>query len=279
MKNFLIALLVISLFSCTNKEKADLLVYNATIYTVDSSFSTAEAMAIKDGKILAVGKMADLEKEYESKEKLDAQGKFIYPGFIDAHAHFTGYGLGLETISLFNTASWDDVIHNLGDAGKSIAEGKWIIGRGWDQNDWDDKNFPTNERLNKMFPNNPVLLTRVDGHAAIANQKALDIAGIKAGDTLTGGEIEEMEGTLTGILIDNAVDFVSSKIPKPTEEEFKYAMGQAEKNCFAVGWRGHCGCRARHWFPSSRSREDGRATIVAHLYSIYRPGGLFGRCQ
>ena len=234
MKNYFIAILSIVLFSCSSKEKADLLVYNATIYTVDSLFSTAEAMAIKDGKIIATGKTADLEKEYDAKEKLDAEGKFIYPGFIDAHAHFVGYGLGLKTISLFNTASWDDVIHNLNDA-KGIPKGDWMIGRGWDQNDWADKNFPDKKRLDERFPDNPVLLTRVDGHAAIANQKALDIAGIKAGDTLTGGKIEVKNGNLTGILIDNAVDLVSSKIPDATENELKFALQQAERNCFAVG--------------------------------------------
>jgi predicted amidohydrolase YtcJ len=234
MKNFLIALLFISLFSCNKKEKADLLVYNATIYTVDSSFSTTEAMVIKDGKILAVGKTADLEKEYESKEKLDAQGKFIYPGFIDAHAHFVGYGLSLQKVTLVGTNSWDEVVERVKTFAAENKEG-WITGRGWDQNDWDVKEFPENKKLNELFPDRPILLTRVDGHAAIVNQKALDLAGIKAGDTLTGGEIEEMEGTLTGILIDNAVDLVAEKIPAATDEQFKKALQAAQQNCFAVG--------------------------------------------
>ena len=222
------------LVSCSQKKKADLLVYNATIYTVDSSFSTAEAMVIADGKILATGKMADLEKEYDAKEKLDAIGKFIYPGFIDAHAHFVGYGLSLQRVDLTGTNSWEEVIEKVKGFAVENKEG-WITGRGWDQNDWDIKEFPTNEELNKFFPDRPVLLTRVDGHAAVANQKALDLAGIKAGDTLTGGEIEDHEGTLTGILIDNAVDLVSTKIPGATEEQFKNALQAAEKNCFAMG--------------------------------------------
>ena len=234
MKNFLLALLAISLFSCTHKEKADLLVYNATIYTVDSSFSTAEAMAIKDGKILAVGKIADLESAFEAKEKLDAEGKFIYPGFIDAHAHFVGYGMSLQKVDLTGTTSWDEVVERVKVFAAINKEG-WITGRGWDQNDWAIKEFPSNEKLNELFPDRPVLITRVDGHAAVANQKAIELAGIKAGDTLTGGEIEEMEGTLTGILVDNAVDLVSSKIPDATDEQFKIALQAAEKNCFAVG--------------------------------------------
>jgi predicted amidohydrolase YtcJ len=94
------------LLSCSQKQKADLLVYHATIYTIDSIFSTAEAMVIKDGKITALGKLADLEKKYAANEKIDAGGKFIYPGFIDAHAHFLGYGSGLQTANLVGTNSW-----------------------------------------------------------------------------------------------------------------------------------------------------------------------------
>ncbi len=234
MKNYIIAATILLLASCNAKKKADLLVYNATIYTVDSLFSTAEAMAIADGKILATGKMADLEKEYEAKEKLDAEGKFIYPGFIDAHAHFTGYGLSLQTVNLMGTNSWEEVIEKTKTFAAENPEG-WITGRGWDQNDWTEKNFPSNQELNELFPDRPVLLRRVDGHAAIANQKALDLAGIKAGDTLTGGEIEEMEGTLTGLLIDNAVRLVASKVPDASDEQFKKALQAAEKNCFEVG--------------------------------------------
>ena len=222
------------LFSCTGKEKADLLIYNATIYTVDSSFSRAEAMAIKEGKIVAIGKTADLEKQFDATEKTDAEGKFIYPGFIDAHAHFVGYGLSLKTVNLVETNSWEEVIERVKKFAVENPDG-WITGRGWDQNDWTNKEFPTNEILDTLFPDRPVLLTRVDGHAAVANQKALDLAGIKAGDTLTGGEIEEMEGTLTGILIDNAVDLVSTKIPPANRQQFKNALQAAEQNCFAMG--------------------------------------------
>lgn len=235
IKKILTVLPVLLLFlSCSQKLKADLFVYNGTIYTVDSSFSTAEAMVVADGKILETGKRADLEKKYDAKEKIDAQGKFIYPGFIDAHAHFTGYGLSLQTVNLMGTNSWDEVIEKVKVFAAENPEG-WITGRGWDQNDWATKDFPTNLKLNELFPERPVLLRRVDGHAAIANQKALDLAGIKAGDTLTGGEIEEMEGTLTGLLIDNAVGLVAAKIPNTTDEQFKKALQAAEQNCFAMG--------------------------------------------
>lgn len=234
MKYLIPVTLLFVLFSCHQKEKADLLVYNATIYMVDSLFSTAEAMAIKDGKIVATGKTADLEKQYDYKEKLDAEGKFIYPGFIDAHAHFVGYGMSLQTVNLVGTKSWEECIERVKAFAADNKEG-WITGRGWDQNDWDLKEFPNNEALDTLFPDRPVLLTRIDGHAAIANAKALELAGINAGDTLTGGFIEEMEGTLTGILIDNAIDLVTAKIPNATKEQFKEALKDAEQHCFAMG--------------------------------------------
>ena len=128
MKKYYIAALFIVLLSCNRKEKIDLLVYNATIYTVDSSFSTAEAMAVKDGKIIAIGKTGDIEKEFDATEKLDAQGKFIYPGFIDAHAHFVGYGMSLQRVDLTGTNSWEECIERVKIFANENKEG-WITGR------------------------------------------------------------------------------------------------------------------------------------------------------
>ncbi len=224
----------VSIIACSQKEKIDLLVYNATIYTVDSSFSITEAVAIRNGKIIATGKSADLQDKYEATDKIDAGGKFIYPGLIDAHAHFVGYGNSLQRVNLVDTKSWEEVIARTKKFGDENP-GSWLLGRGWDQNDWTVKEFPTNQKLNELFPDRPVLLTRIDGHAAIANQKALDLAGVKAGDKLTGGEVEVNNGRLTGILIDNATGLVSSKVPSQTREEFMEALKDAEKNCFAVG--------------------------------------------
>lgn len=242
MNKILSIIVLLTIYSCQNKTSdvtatggsADMLVYNATIYTVDSTFSTSEAMVIKDGKIIATGTFTELEKNWQVKEKIDAGGKFIYPGFIDAHAHFAGYGRSLQTVNLVGTTSWEDVIEKVKTFATENPEG-WITGRGWDQNDWDVKVFPTNEKLNELFPDRPVLITRIDGHAAMANQKALDLANVKAGDTLTGGEIEEMEGTLTGLLIDNAIDLVSAKIPARTEEQLMKSLQLAQENCFEMG--------------------------------------------
>lgn len=233
MKQFLSFLLVtILFFSC--KPKVDLIVYNAKVYTVDSAFSTAEAIAVKGGKIEAVGSSNDLLEKYEAAEKMDAGGKAVYPGFIDAHAHFFRYGLGLQTADLVDTESWDQILSKLQTFAQENGEG-WIVGRGWDQNDWAVKAYPDKSRLDSLFPDRPVLLTRIDGHAAIANQKALDAAGVQAGQTLTGGAIEVENGKLTGILIDNAVDLVAAKIPAASMAQIKKGLDDAQKACFAVG--------------------------------------------
>lgn len=218
-------------------EKVDTIVHHAMIYTVDSSFSTAEAMAVKDGKIIAIGKNDDILKIYSAKETIDAQGKAVYPGFIDAHAHFLGYGKGLFEAKLYNCETWEDVLHHVSDFAKSWDTTKWIIGRGWDQNKFLGKQYPTNEELNKRYPNTPVLLTRVDGHAAIANAKALELAGITSGVYLVGGEVrmDMKTGKPTGLLIDNAVDLVSSKIPPASKADYEEWLMAAQQNCFAQG--------------------------------------------
>ena len=223
----------IFLFSC--KQKVDLLIFNAKIYTVDSSFSVVEAMAVKDGVIEATGASKTLMEKYDAAEKMDAEGKVIYPGLIDAHAHFYNYGLGLKKADLVGSTSWESILQKLSEFSKEHGANEWLIGRGWDQNDWVVKEFPTKEKLDILFPDRPVLLTRIDGHAAIANQKALDLAGVKAGVQIQGGEIEIENGKLTGILIDNAVDLVSSKIPQASSEQVTSALMAAQKNCFAVG--------------------------------------------
>src|SRR5262245_49291134 len=219
----------ILLNSCTEKTNVDLLVYNATIYTVDSSFSITEAMAVKDGKIVETGKTADLQNKYDAKEKLDAQGKFIYPGFIDAHAHFVGYGQSLFTVDLYDSKSMDELVKRVKDFDSAHPNETWILGRGWDQNKFPGKSFPTNEALNKLFPDKPVLLERVDGHASIANEKACELAGVRAGDKIQGGEIETKNGKLTGILIDNAADLVAAKIPAQSPAKLKEALMDAQR--------------------------------------------------
>jgi predicted amidohydrolase YtcJ len=232
------SLLILTVFaihiSFAQKKKVDLVIYNATIYTVDKSFSIKSAIAIDKGKIVETGATNQLLNKYNAREKKDAGGKFIYPGFIDAHAHFFNYGLGLQTANLVGTSSWEEILNKLQAFAQEHTEG-WLIGRGWDQNDWSIKEFPTKEKLDILFPDRPVILSRVDGHAAIANKKALDLAGIIPGQTLAGGQVEMKNGELTGILVDNAVDLVASRVPSPSLAQVKQALLSAQQNCFAVG--------------------------------------------
>lgn len=235
MRNIFAFALLLLLSSCGSSNQADLIIHHAVIYTVDSSFSVAEAMAVKDGKILATGTNDEILKKYTSANSVDAGGKTIYPGFTDAHAHFVGYGRSLFQVDLFGTASWQEAVERVKAFAAAHPDLDWIQGRGWDQNKWPGKSYPLNDLLNSAFPDKPVVLTRVDGHAAIANQKALDLAGIKAGQTITGGSIETINGKLTGVLIDNACGQVYAKVPAPSKETYAQWLEAAQKNCFAQG--------------------------------------------
>jgi len=168
---------------------------------------------------------------------LDAEGKAVYPGFIDAHAHFLGYAQSLISVDFGGTQSWEECLERIRNfiREKSLAPGSWIVGRGWDQNDWPVKEFPDRRKLDSLFPGYPIFLERVDGHAAIVSQLALDKAGVKPGQELVGGKVETRDGRLTGILVDNATDLVGRIIPSPDAPQMKDALMQAQQNCFAVG--------------------------------------------
>ena len=232
---FATATIALFLTSCGGPQKVDTLVVNGVIYTVDSSFSSVQAMAIKDGIIVATGTDAEILAAYTAPEKIDAKGQAVYPGFIDAHAHFVGYGKSLFQVDLFGTTSWEEAVERVKVFAAAHPELAWIEGRGWDQNKWPGKKYPTNALLNSLFPNIPVVLQRVDGHAAIANQKAFDIAGVKPGQTIVGGEVETKNGVLTGVLIDNAKGLVYNSIPAVNKQTYTQWLQAAQKNCFAQG--------------------------------------------
>ena len=229
-------LIVFIFVSCEGlqKERVDVIIHNGTIYTVNEAFSKEEAMAIKDGKILAIGPEHEIMNKYQSDEVFNAKKQFIYPGFIDGHCHYLGYGLSLQTVNLVGTKSWNECVEKAQQFAKTHPEG-WITGRGWDQNDWETKGYPTNERLNELFPDRPVLLRRIDGHGAIANAKALALAGVTNETVIEGGQILVSEGVLTGVLVDNAVDLVLKMLPEPTSQVKTKALLDAQKNCFEVG--------------------------------------------
>ena len=222
--------------SCQSN-KADLIVYNAKIYTVDQNFSMAEAFAIKDGKFLAVGKNLDILDKFQAEKEIDIQGNFIYPGLIDAHCHFFEYGLSLQSADLTGTKSFDEILERLKEHTEKFRS-EWILGRGWDQNDWEIKEFPSNEKLDEWFPGKTVLITRIDGHAALASTEALIRAGVTTGMKVNGGTVITRNGKLTGLLIDNAIELVGKIIPEPDEQEKINSLLKAQDNCFAMGLTG-----------------------------------------
>jgi len=239
MKSFspgtVLLLSALALGSCHSPEPADLLFLHGKIYTVDSAFSQAQALAVKDGKIIAVGADADLQARYTAAETVDLGGKAMYPGLIDAHGHFVGYGNSLFTATLFGSASFEEVarrVKQFADAHPGLA---WIEGRGWDQNKFPGKAFPDNTLLNQQFPTTPVVLERVDGHALIANAKALELAGIHPGQTLPGGTVETKNGKLTGILVDNAQGLLRRAMPEMGAAEFTQRIDSGQAHCFAQG--------------------------------------------
>ncbi len=234
--HFLTSLFLVPFFAFQPpRQPVDLLVHHARLYTVNENFAVAEAMAVKDGKVVAVGTNAEILERFSAKTQLDAQGKPVYPGFIDAHAHFLRYGLGLTQADLVGTASWADILEKIKPYAAAHPEG-WIVGRGWDQNDWPDKAFPTNDDLNRLFPTRPVYLTRVDGHAAIANEAALRAAGVTGAETVSGGEIKRRaDGQPTGVLVDNAMSLLRRAIPEPTKKQLQDGLLAAQRNCFAAG--------------------------------------------
>ena len=217
-----------------NVTQVDMIVHNAVIYQVDDAFSKAEAMAIHEGKIVAIGSEREIMNAYDSEEIIDAGKEIIFPGWIDAHAHFLAYGLLLQDADLTGTKSWEECLQMMQVHAAKKNDG-WIIGRGWDQNDWSNKDLPTKQELDKLFPNRPVWLTRIDGHAGIANQKALDIAGIRRGDNVLGGQIVLKDNALTGVLIDNAMNKIIQTIPERSELEKQAALLDAQTACAKVG--------------------------------------------
>jgi predicted amidohydrolase YtcJ len=245
MKHILSILALSTLItSCReNKQHADMVVKNAKVYTVDGGFAVLQSFAVRDGKFIAVGTDSSIAAIYEADTVIDAGGNTILPGLIDAHCHFVGYGLGLHYCDLVGTKSFAEVIERVKEFAKT-NKSPWIVGRGWDQNDWADKNYPVRWALDSLFPNTPVILKRIDGHAALVNKTALRKANIHYETSVSGGEIGKLEingmpenpdDILSGILIDNAVDLVEKVIPQPDFQTMREALLAAQKNCFAVG--------------------------------------------
>jgi predicted amidohydrolase YtcJ len=230
----LVMLLIISSMDTSAKIKVDLIVHNAVIYTVDSAFSTCNCFAVADGRFVAIGNEHDIMDRYDAREVIDAKGKFIYPGLIDAHAHYYGYALGLNYADLSKASSETQMLEILQQHARRHPSA-WLVGRGWDQNRWPGKQFPDNTKLNQLFPGTPVVLTRVDGHAVLANNEAIRRAGIANPASVQSGEAILKAGRFSGIFLENTADKLRQAIPAPKGEELDHLLAQAEANCFRVG--------------------------------------------
>ena len=220
------ALLALAVGASAQQPPADLLITNARIYTADANRPVAEAMAVRDGKVLFVGGGRGAEALAGPRtERLDLGGKTVLPGLVDAHAHLLGLGQGLRRVNLVGTRSYDDVVARIAERARTARPGEWIQGRGWDQNDWADTRFPTHQALSRAVPNNPVYMTRVDGHAALVNAKALELAGVTraTADPEGGRFIRDSAGNPTGVLIDRAQGVVSRVIPAASRADLKEA--------------------------------------------------------
>ena len=205
---------------------ADLIVTNAKIYTVDDAHPFVSALAVREGRVQFVGSVQEaLVLRGPSTRVIDAAGRTIIPGIVDAHAHLFDLGIFLRNIDLTETRSYDDVVARVAAKVKETPAGRWIVGRGWDQNKWGDTRFPTHEALSRVSPNNPVVLTRIDGHATLVNTAALKAAGVTAAtNDPAGGRLERADnGEPTGVFIDNAMTLVDRVIPPMTRDDMRTA--------------------------------------------------------
>jgi len=223
----ILIVLFISLQSC--KKSVDFIAFNGNIYTVNSDFNTASAFAINDGKFVDIGNEEILSK-YNTNQKIDLNGSTVLPGLIDAHCHFYGLGLNQSMIDLTGTNSFNEILEKISNKDNNI-----IRGRGWDQNDWKIKEFPNKEKLDLIYPNTPVILERIDGHAYLVNQKALDIAGIDIKTKSTNGTLLSKNGKLTGVLIDGPMSLIDNSFGEISLDDKIKALVSAQEICFKNG--------------------------------------------
>ena len=223
----ILIVLFISLQSC--KKSVDFIAFNGNIYTVNSDFKTASAFAVNDGKFVDIGNEEILSK-YNTNQKIDLNGSTVLPGLIDAHCHFYGLGLNQSMIDLTGTNSFNEILEKISNKDNNI-----IRGRGWDQNDWKIKEFPNKEKLDLIYPNTPVILERIDGHAYLVNQKALDIAGIDINTKSTNGTLLSKKGKLTGVLIDGPMSLIDNSFGEISLDNKIKALVSAQEICFKNG--------------------------------------------
>jgi predicted amidohydrolase YtcJ len=244
------ASLFLLLFSCTTREPADLVILGGKIYTVEDDQPVVEAVAIRGDKIVFAGSEAEVRKLVnENTQIIDLEGKVMTPGFIEGHGHFVGVGYNELNLDLMYVKSYDELVEKVKEAVDKAQPGQWILGRGWHQDKWDTKpevlvkGFQTHHQLSEISPDNPVFLRHASGHAALANAKAMEIAGVNqlskervAESVVEGGEIIRDElGNPTGIFNERAMGLVSRFIPADDDERDNQALELAIQACWRNG--------------------------------------------
>ena len=233
----ILALVLLFVILTRRAHEASMLLVNGGVYTVNEKQPVAEAIAVNDGRIVGVGSNEEIRARFKSARVIDLKGRFVYPGFIDAHGHVEGLGALLTNVDLDGTTSVREIQEIVAGSLSSVKPGAWLRGRGWDQNRWPEKSFPTHDMLDVVTKDIPVYLRRVDGHALWVNQKAMDLAKITkaTADPKGGRVVRDRSGNPTGVFIDNAIDLIDSIMPQPSKEERTEAIRKAVEACVKVG--------------------------------------------
>jgi len=242
------------------------IVHNATIYTADKTTPTIKAFAYQGGKFIAIGTLTELQSQYPGAQSIDMNGNTIIPGLIDAHGHLLGLGQSLVNVDLRGTKSKADIVATLKSRAQTMLDGQWLLGRGWDQNDWDVIELPTAADLDAAFPDRPVWLERIDGHAGWANSKAMTVATKDLSGTWQpdGGEIiRGKDSNPSGVFIDNAVSLIQAHVPSETDAELTNALTLAMKKTASVGLTAmhDAGTSLRVWRLLEQLKQDNQLGI------------------
>ncbi len=233
----LIAIMVILHLYFSYNRKADMILINGNIHTLDGSNNQPDAIVIRKNKIFDLGKSKEILAEYQAESVIDLKGKTVIPGLIDAHAHIFGLGQMINSIVLVGINSVEKIVEKVKDKASSTVPGEWIYGRGWDQTLWQEKTFPTKDILDKVAPNNPVILGRIDGHAIWVNQKAIELANVSSAtkDPEGGKILRDKDGNPTGIFIDKATELIEKVVPQPSDKEVENSILLAVQECIKSG--------------------------------------------
>ena len=239
---FIYILLAILFTSCSEDQScksADVVLINSTIYTLNDSAPSAQALAFLGDTLIFVGSNA-LSKEYQCNDAkvIDLKGSYVYPGFVDSHAHLKGIGHRENSLNLQGIDSLKEMLTTVEIFSNGIQPGEWVVGRGWIEKVWPEKRFPTRYELDRFSSDKPVILERADGHAVVVNSLALELAGISSeSNDPHGGRIEkDKNGEPTGMLIDKATALVEKLIPKTTKQEDKRDLKAGIDSNVSLGW-------------------------------------------